>query len=99
MQQGRMAKARRGELSIPLPRGFVRQASGEVTLDPDEQVRTAIQLVFDVFEQRRSVSGVLRYLVGRRFFLRLREEFRLKHMYSHLTLKLVIKKAPEFGGF
>ena len=63
MQQGRMAKARRGELSIPLPRGFVRQASGEVTLDPDEQVRAAIQLVFDVFEQRRSVSGVLRYLV------------------------------------
>ena len=38
MQQGRMAKARRGELSIPMPRGFVRQASGEVTLDPDEQV-------------------------------------------------------------
>ena len=47
MQQGRMAKARRGELSIPLPRGFVRQASGEVILDPDERVRTAIQLVLE----------------------------------------------------
>src|SRR5690349_13715891 len=63
MQQGRMAKAKRGELAIVLPRGFVRRSSGEVILDPDEQVQTAIRFVFDAFEQRRSVSGVLRWLV------------------------------------
>src|SRR3954467_15457380 len=36
---GRMAQAGRGELAVPLPIGFVRRASGEVALDPDEQVQ------------------------------------------------------------
>jgi excisionase family DNA binding protein len=63
MHEGRRAKASRAELVIGLPRGFVLRPSGEVALDPDEQVRTTIQLVFDVFERRRSVYGVLRYLV------------------------------------
>jgi DNA invertase Pin-like site-specific DNA recombinase len=63
MHEGRRAKARRGELVIGLPRGYVLRPSGEVALDPDEQVRSTIRLVFDVFERRRSVRGVLRYLV------------------------------------
>jgi excisionase family DNA binding protein len=63
MHEGRRAKASRAELVIGLPRGFVLRPSGDVALDPDEQVRATIQLVFDVFERRRSVYGVLRYLV------------------------------------
>jgi DNA invertase Pin-like site-specific DNA recombinase len=62
MYEGRQAKARRGELVMGLPRGYVLRPSGEVALDPDEQVRSAIQLVFDLFERRRSVNGVLHYL-------------------------------------
>ena len=63
MHEGRRAKASRAALVIGLPRGFVLRPSGEVALDPDGQVRATIQLVFDVFERRRSVYGVLRYLV------------------------------------
>jgi DNA invertase Pin-like site-specific DNA recombinase len=63
MHEGRRAKAQRGELILGLPRGYVLKASGEIALDPDEGVRQAIGLVFAVFERRRSVSGVLRYLV------------------------------------
>jgi excisionase family DNA binding protein len=63
MHEGRRSKASRAELVIGLPRGYVLRPSGEVALDPDEQVRATIQLVFDVFERRRSVYGVLRYLV------------------------------------
>jgi hypothetical protein len=63
MHEGRRAKASRAELVIGLPRGFVLRPSGEVALDPDEQVRATIRLVFDVFERRRSVYGVVRYLV------------------------------------
>ncbi|WP_199194902.1 hypothetical protein [Phyllobacterium phragmitis] len=37
--------------------------SGDVALDPDEGVQRAIRLVFAVFERRRSISGVLGYLV------------------------------------
>ena len=63
MQEGRQAKAARGELFFNLPRGYVRRPSGEVALDPDAQVQATIRLVFDVFERRRSLNGVLGYLV------------------------------------
>ncbi|WP_424140483.1 recombinase family protein [Roseomonas chloroacetimidivorans] len=63
MHEGRRAKAARGELVIGLPRGYVQRPSGEVALDPDEGVRSVIRLVFDIFERRRSIRGVLTYLV------------------------------------
>ena len=62
MLEGRRAKAARGELVAGLPRGYIRRPSGEVALDPDEQVRSTIPLVFDLFERRRSARGVLQYL-------------------------------------
>jgi len=63
LEQGRWHKAERGELGFNLPRGYLRHASGEVVLDPDERVRDTIHLVFNVFARRGSVHGVLRYLV------------------------------------
>jgi DNA invertase Pin-like site-specific DNA recombinase/DNA-binding MarR family transcriptional regulator len=59
MLGGRIAKARRGELAVPLPSGFVRRPSGEVALDPDEQVRAVISLVFSLFDRIGTVGGVL----------------------------------------
>src|SRR2546423_505907 len=38
MASGRLAKAGRGELAVPLPAGYARRPSGEAALDPDEQV-------------------------------------------------------------
>ncbi|MEM8717342.1 MAG: recombinase family protein, partial [Cyanobacteria bacterium P01_G01_bin.4] len=61
MMQGRLNKARRGELGFALPSGYVRHASGEVTFDPDEQVQQVIRLMFTKFEQFGSLNGVLNY--------------------------------------
>jgi DNA invertase Pin-like site-specific DNA recombinase len=63
LEQGRWHKAERGELGFNLSRGYLERASGEVALDPDERVRDTVRLVFDVFERRGSVHGVLRYLI------------------------------------
>jgi DNA invertase Pin-like site-specific DNA recombinase len=63
MLQGKLAKARRGELGMLLPMGYARRPSGEVILDPDEQAQSVIRLVFDLFETRGTVHGVLCYLV------------------------------------
>jgi DNA invertase Pin-like site-specific DNA recombinase len=63
MLAGRKAKARRGELSKPLPKGYLRRPSGEVALDPDEQAQSVIRMAFELFERFRTVGGVLRYLV------------------------------------
>ena len=63
MNEGRWAKAQRGELAFQLPRGYLRGADGSVMFDPDEQVQATIRLVFTLFERLGSVWGVLRYLV------------------------------------
>jgi DNA invertase Pin-like site-specific DNA recombinase len=49
MLAGKQAKARRGELAIALPTGYVRRPSGEAALDPDEQAQTVVGLVFAKF--------------------------------------------------
>jgi hypothetical protein len=50
-------------LFFNLPRGYVRRSSGDIALDPDEQVQATIRLVFDVFEHCRTINGVLAYCV------------------------------------
>ena len=64
MLEGRRAKAQRGELFFNLPRGYVRGRAGEIVLDSDEQVQATVRLVFDTFERRHTINGVLSYLVA-----------------------------------
>src|SRR5262245_26827536 len=63
MDQGRLSKARRGELEFRLPAGYLRRATGEVTLDPEEQVQSVVRLIFRKFEELGTINGVLQYLV------------------------------------
>jgi len=55
MQQGTEAKARRGALVRLLPPGYVRDASGQIVKDPDQRVQQAIEQVFRIFRQQRSI--------------------------------------------
>jgi len=64
MHQGKLNKARRGELAIPLPMGYVRRPSGEVIFDPDEQVQHVLHLVFRKFVELGTLNALLRYLVA-----------------------------------
>ena len=72
MWSGRLAKARRGELAVPLPSGFVRRPSGEVALDPDEQVQAVVRLIFDLFDRLGTVNAVLCFLADNRIQLGVR---------------------------
>jgi DNA invertase Pin-like site-specific DNA recombinase len=63
MLAGKQAKARRGELAIALPTGYVRRPSGEAALDPDEQAQTVVRLIFAKFVELGTLHGVLRWLV------------------------------------
>src|SRR5271156_3306890 len=72
MLSGRLAKAERGELAIPLPIGYVRRPSGEAVLDPDEQAQHVVRLVFRTFARLGTINGVLRYLAGQQVQLPVR---------------------------
>jgi DNA invertase Pin-like site-specific DNA recombinase len=63
MYQGKLNKARRGELLGLPPIGYLRLASGEWVIDPDEQVQAVVRLVFDQFDREATLHGLLRYLV------------------------------------
>lgn len=78
MQEGRIAKARRGELSTSLPSGYVHQPSGEIIKDPDEQVQSTIQLIFDLFERFSTVGSVLKYLAKHKIQIPHRDRRRLQ---------------------
>lgn len=60
LQGGIKNKARRGELEVPLPIGFVYHPNGSVALDPDQQVRGALQLLFDTFRQAASATATVK---------------------------------------
>src|SRR5262245_49036778 len=74
MRQGALHKARRGELVSKVPIGYARTATGEVDLDPDEQVRSFVRLVFDQFERIGSATGLLRWVVERELMVPVRAD-------------------------
>jgi DNA invertase Pin-like site-specific DNA recombinase len=61
LERGKLHKAQRGELILEVPCGYLKQPNGEVVLEPDEQARATVQLVFEKFAELGSYSKVYRY--------------------------------------
>jgi DNA invertase Pin-like site-specific DNA recombinase len=64
MRQGLLNKVARGEVFMVPSVGYVRSPLGGFDLDPDEQVRTVVRLVFDQFDRLGTIRKVLRYLIA-----------------------------------
>jgi DNA invertase Pin-like site-specific DNA recombinase len=103
LHQGKLNKARRGELTFPLPIGYVRRPSGEVTLDPDEPVQQVVHLIFRKFDELGTLHALLRYLTQHdiRLGVRVREgaakgelEWRRP---NRMTLQSLLKH-PAYAG-
>ena len=104
MLSGRLAKAERGELAVPLPIGYVRRPSGEAVLDPDEQAQHVVRLVFSAFSRIGTVNGVLRYLVSQEVQLPVRAHARPSkgelewHRPTRETLQNMLHN-PVYAGY
>src|SRR4051795_844057 len=72
MHQGKLNKARRGELFTCVPVGYVRSPDGGIALDPDEQVRSAVSLVFAEFAELGSLTKAHAYFAANDIQLGLR---------------------------
>jgi DNA invertase Pin-like site-specific DNA recombinase len=57
LERGRLHKARRGELFHHVPLGYVKLFPDRVDMDPDEQVRDVIRLVFDKYDEIGTALG------------------------------------------
>jgi DNA invertase Pin-like site-specific DNA recombinase len=62
LMRGRLHKAQRGDLELRLPIGYERDPEGKTCKTPDQSVQAAINYVFFLFQQKRSVRGVLNAL-------------------------------------
>lgn len=60
LRGGALNKAKRGELQMYLPIGFAYDAVGRVVLDPDEQVRQSVKLLFTTFDRTGSALAAVR---------------------------------------
>ena len=63
LERGRLHKAQRGELFHRAPTGYVKISSERVEMDPDEQVREVIRLIFDKYDEIGTAWGVFHYLI------------------------------------
>ena len=72
MYQGRLNKARRGELFSHPPIGYVRLPKRELTKDADQQVQAVVRLIFEQFARSGTINAVLKFLVKNRIDLPIR---------------------------
>lgn len=58
---GKWEKAQQGQLRFRPPAGLVYDPTGQLVLDPDQQVQQSVQLIFDLFDQLSSALAVVQY--------------------------------------
>jgi DNA invertase Pin-like site-specific DNA recombinase len=60
LRGGCLSKAKRGELAVPLPVGFIYDEQRHVILDPDQAVQQSIRLLFATFRRTGSTLATVR---------------------------------------
>ena len=65
LQGGKLNKAKKGELRFPLPVGLCYDQESRVILDPDEEVRGAVGLVFHLFRETGTAFAVMQRFAER----------------------------------
>ena len=63
LERGRLNKAARGELFFRLPTGYAFSPTRQVVLEPDEQARGVVRLVFEKFAELGSIYGLFHWLI------------------------------------
>ena len=59
LQGGKLNKAKKGELRSPFRSAYCYDEQGRIILDPDEEVRGAVAMVFRLFRETGSAYAVV----------------------------------------
>lgn len=105
MRGGVLNKAKRGELKMPLPIGFVYDEQDRVVLDPDRQVQETIRVLFKIFRRCGSAFSTVRAFneQGLQFPKRMYKGFRTGDLVwgpiSHSNVRRVLHNPRYAGAF
>jgi DNA invertase Pin-like site-specific DNA recombinase len=103
LDRGRMNKARRGELILHAPIGYVKTPPGGLALDPDEQVQAVVRLIFEKFVELGTAHAVVRYLKQNHVRLGVRpldgpNQGQLEWRSAYLSTVFRMLKNPAYAG-
>src|SRR6202521_2746056 len=103
LQGGKLNKAKKGELRFPLPVGFCYDEQSRIILDPDEEVRGAVGLVFRLFRETGTAFAVTQRFAERELRFPKRSyggAWDGKIIWGHLTHSrvLTLLKNPSYAG-
>ena len=103
LQGGKLNKAKKGLLKSPQPVGLCYDGQDNIVLDSDEEIRGAVQLVFDAFRETGSAYGVVHRFTQQGMHFPKRAYggvWNGKLVWSHLTHSraLGILKHPSYAG-
>jgi DNA invertase Pin-like site-specific DNA recombinase len=59
LRGGILNKARRGELEVRLPIGYIHDPQGRVRLDPDKRIQDSVRQLLQTFERTGSASATV----------------------------------------
>jgi DNA invertase Pin-like site-specific DNA recombinase len=105
MRGGVLNKARRGELEMGPPVGLIYRSDATITIDPDQEIRAALRLVFDTFERTGSALQTVRLFrdQGLRFPRRVRAGANKGELFwgepSHSRIIQILHNPRYAGAF
>lgn len=96
---GILNKAGRGELALTLPVGLVRDQTGTVCKDPNQEVQSRIELIFSRFLQVKSACKALRFLNDQGLLVPRRDRFG-DVVWKNPSVSVIIEilKNPAYAG-
>lgn len=102
LRAGQLNKARRGEYFSHAPIGYIRN-DDSLELEPDEQARSVVRLIFDKFSELGSMSAVRSYLLKNNILIGVRdhrgpERGQLKWRPVNQATLLGILHHPVYAG-
>lgn len=96
---GILNKAKRGELALTLPVGLIRDQTGTVQKDPNQEVQSRLALIFNTFLQVKSASKVLRFFNDQRLRIPRKDRFGdVVWKNPSVTGIITILKNPAYAG-
>ena len=96
---GLINKAQRGELALTLPVGLVRDQTATVRKDPNQEVQSRLELIFDSFLRVKSACKVLRFFKDQKLLIPRKDRFGdVVWKNPSVSAIITILKNPAYAG-